>query len=97
MGSDHHAVVDAAATDRQWVDPTTVVDFIYHLFETVAGVCAATVYQRGPVMNSLQPRPPQNFLRIAGALDLDIGGVDLDQIVSGQSDRQRAEILFEAF
>ena len=27
--------------------------------------------------HSLQPRPPQNFLRIAGALDLNVGGLDL--------------------
>ena len=40
--------------------------------------------------HSLQPRPPQNFLRIAGALDL-------AQIVSGQGDGQRAEILFQTF
>jgi hypothetical protein len=46
--------------------------------------------------HSLQPRPPQNFLRIAGALDLDIGGLDLGQIVSGQRDGERAQILFQA-
>ena len=47
--------------------------------------------------HSLQPRPPQNFLRIAGALDLNVGGLDLAQIVSGQGDGQRAEILFQTF